>query len=213
MVTHSPPTSFFPFPLITKLALSCSSTLDTGVPDLPLFPSTLDGLGPLSIGRPDGVVGRDPAVGLIVLEAGPTEEGRGIPLAGLPGIADGVDGAGPFAAAKAEGGADAEAGKDEPGPADGGGATPPTRFRWVRVSEKIACEREDWAFMSVSFVRRRAVPERRLAMTSSFEATLISLRPDQMMCPSLSSRIDSCGRSEAGIDGSDEDSRSSRSSL
>ena len=39
------------------------------------------------------------------------------------------------------------------------GAPPePLYFLCVRVSEKIAWEREDWAFMSVSFVLRIAVP-------------------------------------------------------
>jgi hypothetical protein len=33
-------------------------------------------------------------------------------------------------------------------------------FFWVKVSEKMACEREDWAFISVSLVRLIAVPFR-----------------------------------------------------
>jgi len=39
-----------------------------------------------------------------------------------------------------------------------GGWPVPVYFFWVNVSEKMACERDDWAFMSVSFVRRMAVP-------------------------------------------------------
>jgi hypothetical protein len=43
---------------------------------------------------------------------------------------------------------------------DLGGSPDPVYFFCVRVREKIACEREDCAFMSVSFVRRMAVPFR-----------------------------------------------------
>ena len=44
------------------------------------------------------------------------------------------------------------------GEEDRGGGPDPVYFFCVRVREKIACEREDCAFMSVSFVRRIAVP-------------------------------------------------------
>jgi hypothetical protein len=43
---------------------------------------------------------------------------------------------------------------------DRGGGPDPVYFFCMRVMEKMACEREDWAFMSVSFVRRMAVPFR-----------------------------------------------------
>ena len=36
----------------------------------------------------------------------------------------------------------------------------PECLRWMRVKEKMACERDDWAFMSVSLVRRSEEPER-----------------------------------------------------
>ena len=39
-----------------------------------------------------------------------------------------------------------------------GGRPEPAYLRCVKVSEKIACDRDDWAFISVSFVRRIAVP-------------------------------------------------------
>ena len=39
-----------------------------------------------------------------------------------------------------------------------GGGPEPLYFRWTRVKEKMACEREDCAFISVSFVRRIDVP-------------------------------------------------------
>ncbi len=39
-----------------------------------------------------------------------------------------------------------------------GGGPLPVNFFCVSVKEKMACEREDWAFMSVSFVRRIEVP-------------------------------------------------------
>lgn len=42
-----------------------------------------------------------------------------------------------------------------------GGGPEPTNLRWVRVREKMAWEREDWAFMSVSLVRRIEEPLRR----------------------------------------------------
>ena len=38
------------------------------------------------------------------------------------------------------------------------GRPEPLYFRWMRVKEKMACEREDCAFISVSFVRRIDVP-------------------------------------------------------
>ena len=38
------------------------------------------------------------------------------------------------------------------------GGDEPVYFFWVRVSEKMACEREDCAFISVSLVRLMAVP-------------------------------------------------------
>ena len=41
-----------------------------------------------------------------------------------------------------------------------GGRPEPVYFLWVRVREKIACERDDCAFMSVSLVRRMDVPLR-----------------------------------------------------
>ena len=39
-----------------------------------------------------------------------------------------------------------------------GGGPLPVYFLCVSVREKIACERDDWAFMSVSFVRRIEAP-------------------------------------------------------
>ena len=39
-----------------------------------------------------------------------------------------------------------------------GGVPLPVNFLCVKVREKIACERDDCAFMSVSFVRRIAAP-------------------------------------------------------
>jgi len=42
----------------------------------------------------------------------------------------------------------------------GGPAPNPLYFFWVKVKENIACERDDCAFMSVSFVRRIDVPWR-----------------------------------------------------
>jgi hypothetical protein len=42
-----------------------------------------------------------------------------------------------------------------------GGGPDPVYFFCVRVREKMACEREDCAFMSVSLVRRMDVPFRR----------------------------------------------------
>ena len=44
--------------------------------------------------------------------------------------------------------------------AEVGGADAPVNLRWMRVREKMAWEREDWAFISVSFVRRIDVPWR-----------------------------------------------------
>lgn len=41
-----------------------------------------------------------------------------------------------------------------------GGGPEPVNFFWVRVKEKIACDRDDCAFMSVSLVRRIAAPLR-----------------------------------------------------
>lgn len=41
-----------------------------------------------------------------------------------------------------------------------GGAPEPVNFFWIRVREKMACDRDDWAFMSVSLVRRMEVPWR-----------------------------------------------------
>lgn len=46
------------------------------------------------------------------------------------------------------------------GEVERGGGPDPANFFCVRVREKMACEREDWAFMSVSLVRRIAVPFR-----------------------------------------------------
>ena len=42
-----------------------------------------------------------------------------------------------------------------------GGGPEPVYFFCVRVREKMACERDDCAFISVSLVRRMAVPLRR----------------------------------------------------
>ncbi len=39
-----------------------------------------------------------------------------------------------------------------------GGGVEPVYFFCVSVRENMACEREDWAFISVSFVRRSEVP-------------------------------------------------------
>lgn len=46
------------------------------------------------------------------------------------------------------------------GEEDRGGGLEPAYFFCVSVREKIACERDDWAFMSVSLVRRMDVPFR-----------------------------------------------------
>ena len=46
------------------------------------------------------------------------------------------------------------------GDEDRGGIPEPVNFFCVKLREKMACEREDWAFMSVSFVRRMDVPFR-----------------------------------------------------
>lgn len=43
---------------------------------------------------------------------------------------------------------------------DRGGAPEPVNFFCVKVREKMAWDREDWAFISVSFVRRIEVPFR-----------------------------------------------------
>lgn len=72
----------------------------------------------------------------------------------------------------------------------------PVYFRWVMVSEKIACEREDWSFIAVDPVCRTLEPEERFCITSKAERTALSRRPDQMMCPALSSRIVTGVRSE-----------------
>jgi hypothetical protein len=40
------------------------------------------------------------------------------------------------------------------------GRPEPVYFFWDNVKEKMACEREDWAFMSVSLVLRIDVPLR-----------------------------------------------------
>ena len=97
---------------------------------------------------------------------------------------------------------------------DGGGAiaafsSPPRR--WTSVSEKMACDRDDCAFMSVPAVCRTREPIASAAITSAADRTLSSRRPDQMIVPSLASRIDSAGRSDSGMSGST--SRSIRSSL
>lgn len=47
---------------------------------------------------------------------------------------------------------------DRPVCGRGEGGIVPAHFFCVRVSEKMACEREDWAFISVSLVRRIDVP-------------------------------------------------------
>jgi hypothetical protein len=44
------------------------------------------------------------------------------------------------------------------GDVERGGGPDPVNLRCVSVKEKMAWEREDWAFMSVSFVRRSDVP-------------------------------------------------------
>lgn len=81
------------------------------------------------MGSPDGVVGLEPGVGLIVRAPGPTDEGRGMPLVGVEGAGEEEEELmGEMAAPKAEGGADADAGKEEE-PAEAGGAGPPTRRR------------------------------------------------------------------------------------
>jgi len=46
------------------------------------------------------------------------------------------------------------------GETERGGGLVPVYFFWVRVREKMACDREDWAFISVSLVRRMDVPFR-----------------------------------------------------
>lgn len=82
-----------------------------------------------------GVAGR-PNVGeetLLLLPAGPiTEPGRPIREGDLPPGGRGDD--------------------------ERGGGPLPVNFFCISVNEKIACERDDWAFMSVSFVRRMEVP-------------------------------------------------------
>ncbi len=44
------------------------------------------------------------------------------------------------------------------GEEDRGGGPLPVNFFWIKVKEKIACERDDCAFMSVSFVRLIEAP-------------------------------------------------------
>lgn len=41
---------------------------------------------------------------------------------------------------------------------DRGGGPDPFHFFCVKVREKMACDRDDWAFISVSFVRLMDVP-------------------------------------------------------
>ena len=96
---------------------------------------------------------------------------------------------------------------------DGGGAIAglSSPRRWTSVSEKMACDRDDCAFMSVPAVCRTREPIASAAITSAADRTLSSRRPDQMIVPSLASRIDSAGRSPSGMSGST--SRSIRSSL
>jgi hypothetical protein len=50
-----------------------------------------------------------------------------------------------------------------------GGGPAPVYFFWVSVREKMAWERDDWAFISVSFVRRMEVPWRIRLMRVRFE--------------------------------------------
>lgn len=89
-VTHSPPASF----LIGEATDSSSKgLLALGVPLLLVGRKPDDALG-CSIGRPDGVVGLDPGVGDMVLELtelATMEAGRGIPLAGVLGAAEGAE--------------------------------------------------------------------------------------------------------------------------
>lgn len=61
---------------------------------------------------------------------------------------------------------------------------------WTRVSEKMACDRDDVAFIPVSPVFRLADPSYRYCMTSVRLRTLTSRTPDQMILPSRSSRIE-----------------------
>lgn len=161
-------------------------------------------------GRPDGVVGRELGVGDIVRAlaalAKAVDDGRGIPREGVLG-ADGLTNALGGAFEEEEDALTFDEGTTEVAPL----LLLPMRLRCVSVMEKMACERDDWAFMSVSFVRRRTLPCWRLRMTSSFELTFVSRRPDQMILPSLSSRMETVGRSETGVDGSGFDRRSSRS--
>lgn len=65
----------------------------------------------------------------------------------------------------------------------------PVYFFCVRVKEKMACDRDDWAFMSVSFVRRMEEPCLMRDMTSAVLFTGTSLNPLQRIVPSFSSRI------------------------
>lgn len=116
------------------------------------------------------------------------------------------------------------------GEEDLGGFPEPVNFFCVRVSENIAWDREDWAFMSVSLVRRIEVPflskltkKKKLGcytspshkkpahpITSLAFLTFTSRSPPHMMWPSLSSRICTSRRPPLG---SSKLSRSIKSSL
>ena len=114
------------------------------------------------------------------------------------------------------------------GDEDRGGCPEPEYFFCVKVREKMACDREDCAFMSVSFVRRIELPFlsklqkvracyiflvlRKAAhlITSWAFLTLTSRSPPHIIWPSLSSRI--CTSRLAPF-GSSKLNRSIRSSL
>ena len=70
---------------------------------------------------------------------------------------------------------------------------------WVRLRIKIAWEKEDWAFILVKLFWQTWLP----CLSTKLRAllarvTLNSLRPDQIMLPSLSSLMVTCGSKLAG---------------
>ena len=63
---------------------------------------------------------------------------------------------------------------------DLGGGPEPTYFFWINVREKIACERDDCAFMSVSFVLLIEVPCR-IKLNDSKSCRLHTLRRKDLL--------------------------------
>jgi hypothetical protein len=57
-----------------------------------------------------------------------------------------------------------------------GGGPDPVNLRWVSVREKMAWERDDCAFMSVSFVRRTDVPCR-MRLWDTFQHAYTHAKP------------------------------------